>query len=250
MGILLAVHPLWEIFSTFAIAWAASGALIRVSAKTGSLLLFLGAPVHLGGQLVQLRARLIHGPGQLCQVHLHLPQLRRHVGGGGFKGGHQRHILGPEQLYRPAQLGGGVSLQLRGPFVGITLDVSHPVPELGVGLCLRPELFQLRPQALGLSLAGLQLPPGRLRLLQLGLGLLPQGALRLQPGLELPDLGAQALRLSLQAVALLLELLPICGRFLGCLLDITDHVLLVKSAERNCFECIVVHNPGSLFPAS
>ncbi len=46
--------------------------------------LFLGAPVSRMGQLVQFCPRLVHRPGQLRQVDLNFPQLRRHMGGGGL----------------------------------------------------------------------------------------------------------------------------------------------------------------------
>ena len=165
-----------------------SSVQIRRCSTPRLFFLFLSAPVQQGGQLVQFCPRLVHRPGQLRQVDLNFPQLRRHMGGGGLEGGHQRHILGPEQLHRAAQPGGGGRLQLSGPFVGVALDVPHPVPELGVGLRLRPEPLQLSGQPFSLRLECLQPLPGCALLLQLGLGLLPEGGLRLQPRLQLPDL--------------------------------------------------------------
>ena len=67
--------------------------------------------------------------------------------------------------------------------------------------------------------------------------------LRVQPGLQLPELGPKALRLRLQALIFLLQLILALRRLLGSLLDIVDHVLLVKSAERNGFKGIIFHGP-------
>ena len=134
--------------------------------------------------------------------------------------------------------------------MGITFDIAHPVPELRVGLCLRAEPFQFRSQLLGLCPGRFQRLPGSLLLFQLGaglvelrLGFLPQGSLRVQPGLQLPELGPKALRLRLQALIFLLQLILALRRLLGSLLDIVDHVLLVKSAERNGFKGIIFHGP-------
>ena len=52
-------------------------------------------PLH---QLVQLRAGLVHGAGELGQVDLDLAQLAVYVAGGGLKGIHKGLILFPEEI--------------------------------------------------------------------------------------------------------------------------------------------------------
>ena len=58
----------------------------------------------------------------------------------------------------------------------------------------------------------------------------------------------QAVRLRLQVLVLLLQPLLDGGGLLGSLLNIVDHILLVESAERDAFECVVLHGPLLSFP--
>lgn len=197
-----------------------------------------------GGQLVQLRPRLVQGPGQLAEGHLDFSQLAVHMPGGGLKGAHQPLVLAPERLHRPAGLGGGGLLQIVGPVPGLALDGAQALPEAGV--------------ALGVGLEGVPLggEPGHV-LLQgpQGLQVRPGGGLRLQLllepvplGRQLPDLLPERfhfrlplLRLLAQGLVLRLQFPLGGGGLFRGLLQIPDHVLLVKPAEGHALKRIILH---------
>ena len=155
------------------------------------------------------------------------------MAGGGLEGTHEGLVLLLEQRHGLPQLGFRGQFQVRGPLPGLALDGADPLPELRVGLGVRPQPLYLRPQGLeslqllpGLGLPAQVLPqavPLRRQLLHLGL---PGGMLLLQGG-----------QLFLQAVHFLLQgLLCLCDPF-----NILDNILLVEAAECHCLNGILIH---------
>ena len=104
-----------------------------------NLLFAFDGTLQPGGQLVQFRAGLIHGPGQLGEIHFNLPKFAVDMGRGGFKGAHQDLLLGAEQLHRLLKLSHSRGFQVGGPLPGFALDGTDALPELGIGLGVGPE---------------------------------------------------------------------------------------------------------------
>ena len=141
----------------------------------------------------------------------------------------------------PAQLGLGGVLQLRGPAAGVALDVADAVPELAVGLGVRPQGFHLGGQFRGPGVGALQ--GGGLGGEVVHLGVHAAQLLfllrRFQPqGLYL---AAQGVVFLLQCRPVPLQLLHLGGILLGDLFNIGRHVLLVKAAEGDALEGVIVH---------
>ena len=200
--------------------------------------------LELFGQLNELCAGAIHGPGQLGEVHFHLPKLAGHVGGSSLKGAHQGLILAAEELHGFLQLLDGGLFQIVRPLTGLALDGADALAELDIALGVGLEMGDLRFQSGDLvlqSLIRLQLCPGGSFRCQLRFQLVFLKG----NGIQLDEEGVaslgQLLHLSAEAVVFLLKLLLRRRSLLSSLFDIRNDVLLVKTAERYTFDRIVFH---------
>ena len=192
-------------------------------------------------QLLQLPAHGIQGAGKLGEVHLHLPELRGDVGRGGVEGAGEGLILGTEALRHPAKPGLGVGFQLCGALLGLAFNVADAVAELHIGLGVLPEAVGLRAE--GLVLLRVVPEGGDLlqQFLRLGAELGEGGGLNIRLGAEAAVLSLQMGGLLLQGGVLLLQGGQGRAVFLGKLLNIVGHVLLVEAAEGDGLKGVAFH---------